>query len=315
MRWGVLATGTICRQFARDLAHVPGAKKAAVASRGAGKAADFAAEFGFARSHGSYDDLYADPEVDVIYVGTPHTHHLDNARDAMRAGKHVLCEKPLTVFPGETEALVEIQKETGRYLMEAMWTWFLPAVRKAQQWIADGRIGTLTHIKADFGYPQRFDPKGRMYNPDLAGGCLLDMGVYPVALAWLLDKSFPQELTVTGRRAPSGVDDDFSAVLRYPNHTVTLGSSFRCKLPNWAYIIGSDGYIAIPDFWRASEAKLYELDTCTEHFRDQREHQGFAFEAIALQEDVSAGRLQSDVVSLADSLAIQQLMDSIRARI
>lgn len=315
MRWGLLATGSICRQFARDLDHVPGAEKAAVASRDGARAAAFAEEHGFARSYGSYEALLADPDIDVVYIGTPHSEHLTNATDAMRAGKHVLCEKPLTVFPNETEQLIAVQAETGRYLMEAMWTWFLPAIRTAQGWIADGRIGALTHIKADFGYPQRFDPESRMYNPALAGGCLLDMGVYPIALTWLLSHEEPSDLAVTGRCAPTGVDDDWSALLRFESHTATLGSSFRCKLRNWAYLIGTEGYIAIPDFWRASEAMLFELDTCVEHFRDTREHQGFAFEAIAVQDDIAAGRSQSEVVSPADSLAIQRLMDQIRAAI
>jgi len=315
MRWGLMATGSICQQFARDLPHVPGAELAAVASRSGAKAAQFAQEFGFDRSYGSYDELLADPDIDIIYIGTPHTEHLANASDAMHAGKHVLCEKPLTVFPGETEQLIAVQRETGKYLMEAMWTWFLPAIRQAQQWIAQGRIGELKHIKADFGYPQRYDPQSRMYNPELAGGCLLDMGVYPIALAWLIHKAMPEGIEVAGRRAPSGVDDDFSALLTYPDHTATLGSSFRCKLQNWAYLIGSDGYIAIPDFWWAKEAMLFELDTKVEHFRDDRAHKGFAFEAIAVQDDIAAGRGQSEIVSLADSLAIQQIMDQVRNRI
>lgn len=312
MRWGLIGTGSICGQFARDLPHVPGAQLAAVASRDAARATAFAAQFGFARAYGDYAELLADPDIDIVYIGTPHSEHLRHAGDALRAGKHVLCEKPLTVTPGEAEALIAIHKASGAYLMEAMWTWSLPAIATAQRWIAEGRIGALRHIKADFGYPQRFDAAGRMYNPALAGGCLLDMGVYPVALAWLLHRAMPERIEVVGRRAPSGVDDDFSAVLAYPDHTATLGSSFRCKLRNWAYIVGSDGYIAIPDFWRASEAMLFQLDTMVEHYRDPRTHQGFAYQAIAVQADIAAGRRQSATVSLADSLAVQRIMDRIR---
>ncbi len=315
MRWGLLATGSICRQFARDLPHVPGAEPTAVASRDGARADAFAKEFGFAKSYGDYAGLLADPDIDIVYIGTPHSEHLANASDAMRAGKHVVCEKPLTVTPQESRELVRVQQETDRYLMEAMWTWFLPAIRQAQQWIADGKIGELRHVKADFGYPQKFDPMSRMYNPELAGGCLLDMGVYPIALTWLMHKSMPNSIHVTGRKAPSGVDDDFSAVFEYADHTATLGSSFRCKLQNWAYLIGTDGYIAIPDFWRAKEAMLFELDTCVEHFEDERAHQGFAFEAIAAQQDIAAGKRQSDVVSLEDSIAIQELMDAVRKAI
>lgn len=315
MRWGLLATGRICRQFARDLPHVPDSELSAVASRSADRASEFAAQFGFDRSYGSYEELLADPEIDIVYIGTPHSEHFPNASDAMRFGKHVLCEKPLTVTPEDSRRLAAVQEETGRYLMEAMWTWFLPAIRAAQAWIAEGRIGELRHVKADFGYPQTFDPKGRLYNPELAGGCLLDMGVYPIALAWLMHKAKPAAIHVTGRRAPSGVDDDFSAVFEYDDHTATLGSSFRCKLQNSAYLIGTDGYIAIPDFWRADQAMLFELDTCVEHFKDDRPHQGFAYEAMAAQRDIADGKLQSDVVPLADSIAIQELMDAVRNRL
>lgn len=315
MRWGLLGTGSICNQFARDLPHVPGAICAAVASRDSGRAAQFASRYGIQKSFGDYADLFADPNIDIVYVGTPHSEHLANARDAMRAGKHVLCEKPLTVFPDETRALIEIQQETGQYLMEAMWTWFLPAIEQARAWVAEGRIGALRHIKADFGYPQVFDAKSRVYNPDLAGGCLLDMGVYPVALAWLFHKQMPTNIQVAGKRAPSGVDDDFSAILEYDDHIATIGSSFRCKLQNSAYIIGREGYIAIPDFWRATEAMLFEFDKQVEHFKDERAHLGFAYEAIAVQQDIHAAKLQSNMVSVADSLAIQEIMATIRTRI
>ncbi|MEM1050511.1 MAG: Gfo/Idh/MocA family oxidoreductase [Pseudomonadota bacterium] len=312
MRWGLLATGTICRLFARDLAQVPGAELAAVASRDGGRATAFAEEFGFTRAHASYDALFADPDIDIVYIGTPHSEHTANAAAAMRAGKHVVCEKPLTVTPDECRALIEVHKETRRYAMEAMWTWFLPAIRQTQQWVAAGRIGALHHIKADFGYPMPFDPDKRMFSPELAGGCLLDMGVYPVALSWLMHKAMPTGVQVIGRRAPTGVDDDFSAIFEYEDHTATLGASFRSRLPNFAYLIGSEGYIAIPDFWRASEAKLFDLTECVDHFTDDRVHMGFAYEAIAAQRDIMEGKLQSDIVSLTDSLAIQTLMDAVR---
>ena len=312
MRWGILGTGSICRQFAQDLPFAPDAVALAVASRDLNRARLFAQQHRIARCYGSYAELLADPDIDIVYIGTPHSEHLANAGDAMRAGKHVLCEKPLTVTPEESRKLKQIQAETGRYLMEAMWTWFLPAIIQARNWVSAGRIGSLRHIKADFGYPQRFDPTGRMYNPDLAGGCLLDMGVYPVALSWLFHRQMPDEISVVGRRAPSGVDDDFSALLDYDNHVSTIGASFRCKLQNWAYIIGTEGYITVPDFWRASEAMLYQLDTKIDHFSDDRLHQGFAYEAIAVQQDIAAGRWESETMSLDDSIAIQTIMDRIR---
>lgn len=312
LRWGLIGTGIICDQFARDLHAVENGFGYSVASRNLEKAKQFAADHNIEKAYGNYEEMLADPNIDVIYVGTPHTEHLKHASDALRAGKHVLCEKPLTVFPKESEELFKVQKETGNYLMEAMWTWFLPAVRKAQQWVKEGRIGELKHIKADFGYPQAYDTKGRMYNPDLAGGCLLDMGIYPIALAWLFDPTYPDDIFVKARTAPNGVDDDIVMVFDYADHVATLASSFRCKLQNWAYIIGTEGYIAIPDFWRAKDAMLYKLDDCVEHYKDERTHLGFAHEAYAVGEDILAGRTSSEVVSLRDSMAFQMIMDQIR---
>lgn len=313
MRWGLVGCGTIARQFAEDLAKVPGARLAAVASRSAEKAQAFATEFRFERSHGNYAALYADPEIDIVYVATPHTEHLRNSGDAMKAGKHVLCEKPLTVTPDEARDLVALHAQSGVYLMEAMWSWFLPAVRQALQWIEEGRIGKLVHLKADFGYPQRYDPSLRMYSPQLGGGALLDMGVYPVALSWLLSREQPSSVMAIGRAAPNGVCDDLSVLMDFGSHTATIGTSFRAKLQNWAYIIGTKGYIAIPNYWRAREAKLFVLDACIDSFIDERDGRGFVYEIEAVMADIAQGRTQSRICSLADSVAVQELMARIHA--
>ena len=313
-RWGLAGTGSICGQFARDLPFVKGAELAAVASRDLQRAQGFAGRHGVGRAYGDYAEMLADPLIDIVYIGSPHSEHRAQAAAALKAGKHVLCEKPLTTNVAEAEALIETWENSGRYLMEAMWTWFLPAIDQALAWVAEGRIGTLRHVKADFGYPQLYEPEKRMYDPALGGGALLDMGVYPVALAWLLRRQMPASVAVTARRAENGVCDDLVAVLEYPGHIATLATSFRCKLQNWAYLIGREGYIAVPDFWRAREALLFRLDEQVEHFVDPREHQGFAYEAVAVQRDLEAGRTESPVIPLGDSLAIQRLMEAIDAR-
>lgn len=308
MRWGIVGCGTIAQQFARDLLKVDGARLHGVASRSAGKATAFAAEFKAARAYGAYEDLYADPSIDLVYVATPHSEHLRNSSDALRAGKHVLCEKPLVTTPADARSLIAIHAATDRYLMEAMWTWFLPAVQTALRWVETGRIGELRHLKADFGYPQRYDPQSRVYNPDLAGGALLEMGVYPVALSWLLAKQTPVDIQVVSRVAENGVVDDLSILLDYSTHVATLGASFRAKLQNWAYVIGTEGYIAIPDYWRAKEAHLFVLDRCVDVFVDDRPVDGFAYEIESVMQDILRSDRESQVCSLADSLAVQELM-------
>jgi predicted dehydrogenase len=316
VRWGIVSTGRITHTFARDLAFAPSASLQAVASRTIEPARAFAAQYGIADAHGSYAELLQNPKVDAVYIATPHTLHHDNARDAMLAGKAVLCEKPLTINPTEARSLMAIASQSDTYLMEAMWTWFLPAIAKAQEWVAEGRIGALRHLKADFGYPQLpFDAERREYNADLGGGCLLEMGIYPVAFNWLFMRQDPKAVQTWAHHAPNGVEDDVTWSLDYGDSVSSLGTSFRCRLRNAAYLIGDKGYIHIPDFFRASECTLYKLDDQLDHFHDGRSSFGFSYEIEAASRDILAGRRESRTVSLADSLKFQQHINELHERL
>ncbi len=313
IRWGIVGAGRIAGSFAHDMPFAGNGEIVAIASRTPEKAAAFARRHGVGRTYGSYEALFADPAIDAVYIATPHAQHLANASAALRAGKAVLCEKPLTLNAAECRELMRVAEETGNYLMEGMWTYFLPAIRQAVRWVNEGRIGRLRSVQADFGYPQLpFDPQRREYDAKLGGGCLLEMGVYPIAFSLLFQPAAPLKIQVTSHRAPNGVEDDLVAVLEFAESTATLASSFRCKLRNWAYVIGEEGYIAIPDFWRASEAMHYRLDECVEHFRDGRTSLGFAYEISAAGEDMLAGRKQSEVMTHPCSLKLQEHMDWIR---
>ncbi len=312
INWGIVGAGRIAASFAQDMRFVSEGKLVAVAARHAERAAAFAHQHGIGRAHGGYAALYADPEVEAVYIATPHSEHFANASAALHAGKAVLCEKPLTLNPDECRRLRAIAAETGGYLMEGMWTYFLPAIRQAVDWVRGGRIGRIRHVQADFGYPQLpYDPQRREYDAALGGGCLLELGVYPVALAWLFTQADPQQMQVLARTAPNGVIDDLAMLWRYHDITANLGASYRCKLRNWAYVIGEEGYIAIPDFWRAGEALHYRLDECVEHFRDGRSSLGFDYEIRAVIEDLRLGRRESEVVPLAASLKFQEHMDRV----
>lgn len=317
IRWGVVGAGRIAHTFSKDIQWVQEAELSAIAARDVVRARSFADEYQVAKAYGSYDELFNDPDIDAIYIATPHTHHLAQAQAAMKAGKAVLCEKPITVSAHECEQLLSTHTETGSYLMEAMWTHFLPAIRKAQEWISTGKLGQIRHIKVDFGYPQLpFDPSRREYDAELAGGCMLEMGVYPVSLAWLFTQSLPFSVAATGHRAPNGVEDDLTAICDHGETKVTLGTSFRSKLQNWAYIIGEgDRYIAIPDFWRADKCFLYDLDRCIETFEDPRQGSGFEFQIQSVSQDILAGRVQSEIVTLESSLKVQQYMEMIKSRV
>lgn len=313
IRWGIIGAGRIAGSFAADMRFVPNGEITAVGSRTQANATEFAQRHGIGRAHGTYEALLVDPAVDAVYIATPHAQHLANASAALRAGKAVLCEKPLTLTPDECRSLIAVAQETGGYLMEGMWTYFLPAIRQAVAWVRESRIGRIRHVQADFGYPQLpYDPLRREYNVALGGGCLLEMGIYPVAFAWLIQQVDPSEMQVVARHAPNGVEDDLVMLWRYADSTATLGASFRCKLRNWAYVIGEEGYIAIPDFWRASEALHYRLDECVEYYRDGRTSLGFDYEIVAMSEDLLSGRKQSAVMPHDYSLKLQEQMDRVR---
>lgn len=313
IRWGIVSAGNIAGTFASDIAHASNACAVAVAARNLDSAEAFAATHGIARAYEGYDALYRDPDIDAIYVATPHTLHLPNSRDALQAGKAVLCEKPLTTSAAECRELIDVAASTGVYLMEAMWTWFLPALRQAKRWVDEGRIGELQHIKAELGYPKAYDPESRLYDPSLAGGCLLDMGIYPIAIARLFTNRAPDDMQIVARMAPNGVDDDVAMLFDYGDCTASLACSFRSKLPNTAYVIGTEGYVEIPHGWSARECHLYEIDNKIDSFTDDRAGSGFEFQIAAVSDDVLAGRQQSDVVPHDASLAFQEDMDRVRA--
>ncbi|MGB5257687.1 MAG: Gfo/Idh/MocA family oxidoreductase [Woeseiaceae bacterium] len=314
IRWGILSTARIAHQFADDFAFVENGILTAVASRSADKAAEFAARHEIPVAHSSYQLLYEDPDIDAIYVATPHSMHCQHTSDALRAGKAVLCEKPLAMSVGEIDTLAGVLTATDGYLMEAMWTWFLPAISKALSWFEAGEIGRLLHIRSDFGFPLPYSEDSREYNAKLGGGVVSDMGIYPVAIAYLFTRRSPVSIDVVSRNAPNGVEDDVVAMFNYEDCAATLSCSFRCRLPNQTHIIGDKGRIVIPDFWAASECHLYRDDAETESFSDKRRSHGYAYETTAVGEDLLAGRRESQTVPLAVSRTFQEHIDAIKAR-
>lgn len=319
IRWGIAGTGRIAQQFAQDFDYVPNGKLVAVSSRSQDSASAFANQYDIPAAHAGYQQLLADPNVDAVYIASPHSHHYQNTADAISAGKHVLCEKPFTINPQETQDLIALAEKSDVFMMEAMWTYFLPAIQKAQQWVNEGRIGKLRQIKADFGYPQLpYDPTRREYDVAMAGGCLLEMGIYPVALACLFMQKDPVDMQVLAHMAPNGVEDDVAILFNYGEETdgavAVLSTSYRARLHNFACIIGDKGYIEIPDFFRARECSLYQLDTRLDHFGDGRESSGLNYEAIAAGEDINAGRQQNQLVPWSTTLRFQQHMAAIKAR-
>ena len=312
LHWGIVSTGRIAQQFCQDMAAVNNGKLAAVAARNIDDAECFAKKYNIDKAYQGYQALFDDPDIDVVYVATPHNFHYQNVHDALMAGKSVLCEKPITISSEESKKLSALAKAQGLFLMEAMWTYFLPAIQQAKQWVDEGRIGKVKHIKADFGYPMPYEPEARTYNAELAGGCLLDMGIYTLAISSYFVEQPMSNLLVKSHLAPTGVDDDVVILADAGDVKLTLATSFQCKLQNWAYIIGEDGYIAIPNFWRADQCTLFKLDEQEDHYSDGRNTLGFNYEAQAVGDAIISNQLEHPTMPHSVSYLLQQQMEEIK---
>jgi predicted dehydrogenase len=311
LRWGIISTGKIARTFATDIQYADNAFVSGVASRSLDKAKEFAAEFDIANYFGSYEEMCESDEVDAIYVATPHNLHVENSLLAINNGKHVLCEKPITTTPAELEQLIEAAQKKDVFLMEGMWTYFLPAVLQAKKWVDEGRIGEIIHIKADFGFRAEYNPKGRLYNPDLAGGTLYDMGIYPIAISWYFLQQKPSSIDIKAHFAPTGVDDDVYGTMHFPETTAHIHSTFRAQLNNSAFIIGEQGTIELRNFWEAREAILYKDRQKIEEFITPGKGRGFEYQIMQSSDDIMSGKKESDVVPFDTSRYFQQQIQDI----
>ncbi|GGA26952.1 Gfo/Idh/MocA family protein [Paenibacillus physcomitrellae] len=315
IKWGILSTGWIAEMFVQDLAHVANGECVAVGSRTLESASKFAEKFGIPRAYGSYEELVQDPDIDVIYIGTPHPYHKENTLTCLRAGKAVLCEKPFTLNARELQEMIDLAKEKGLFLMEAMWTRFLPAIRKVREWIAEGRIGEVKIVKAEFGFKADWNPQHRLLNRELGGGALLDAGIYPVSFASMVLGPSPEQVHSTAHIGETGVDEHFSILLDYGSgKSALLSGGVRIGMPNEAIIYGTEGYIRVPSFLSATAAALYINGEEAETFKDDREIHGYKFEAEAVGEYLLAGKAESDIISLDESLKLMQLLDKVRGQ-
>ncbi len=318
IKWGILGTGWIAEQFVADLKHASNGELYAIGSRTKESADKFAEKFGAPVTHGSYEELANDPNVDAIYVATPHPFHKENVLTALAGGKAVLCEKPFTVSAGELDELIETAREKKLFLMEAMWSRFLPPIEQVRQWLADDKIGDVRIVKAEFGFDAGWNPEGRLLNPDLGGGALLDAGIYPVSFASMVLGPNPDNIWTTAYIGETGVDEHFTIMLDYGDgKTASLHGGVRVNFPNDAFIHGTKGYIHIPQFLFAKEATLYvngEEPVKVTDDREDRGIKGYAYEAEEVGRALLEGRRESTVITLAESLGIMRLLDNVRGQ-
>jgi predicted dehydrogenase len=315
IRWGILATGGIAHRFVTDLRLLPDAEVVAVGSRSVEAAQRFAAQHGIARAHGSWSGLTEDPQVDVVYVATPHSAHHAATLTCLRAGKPVLTEKPFTLDAALARELFAVARAANLFVMEAMWMRCIPTLLEVKRQVNAGAIGRPTSVNADFRMIAPADRTHRIWARELGGGALLDLGVYPVALAhWFLGR--PQEITAEASLTPEGVDQNTAAILKYADGAIATA---LCSLigsgPRSGTIAGTEGHVDLPTpFHHPSGFTIYRGDQRTE-VAMPFDGTGLRFEAAEVHRCLRAGLLESPLVPHAETLAVLSTLDTIRARI
>jgi predicted dehydrogenase len=313
VRWGILGTGGIAHEFAKGLSDTPDAEILAVGSRTEGSAREFASSFGIARHYGSYAGLASDPDVDVVYVATPHPFHEANAALCLEAGKHVLCEKPMTVNAAQAERLIELARDRRLFLMEGMWTRFFPLMERVRSLISSGTIGEPRLLAVDFGFRAPFDPRQRLFNPDLGGGALLDVGIYCVSLSSMIFGP-PDRVAGLAHLGETGVDEQSAAILEHGEGRMsTISIATRTATPQEAVISGTEGRIRIhPEWWRPGTLTLARPGRETETVTAPYTGNGFLHEASEVMRCIRSGTLESGVMPLQETLGIARTMDELR---
>jgi predicted dehydrogenase len=282
----------------------------AVASRSSDRAQAFAARHRIGRAYGSYRELIADPDVDVLYIATPHPQHLAIGLEAARAGKSLLVEKAFTATLAGAQSLIDEVRAHEVFAMEAMWTRFQPAVVKARELLADGAVGEVRSVQADLGVVRDFDPSDRVFAYELGGGAILDLGVYVVSFAQMV-LGTPTSVSVHGAFEPSGVDAEVSLLLGFPEgRTATLMCSLHSPMPGHARIFGSTGWIdVLPRFHHPRSIVLHRNGAEPERFEHPALGGGYAHELIEVTSSISAGKRESTIMPLDDTLAVQGALD------
>lgn len=314
IRWGVVGPGMIANRFVNAVKNVKGAKVTAVASRSAERAREFADKHHIPNALVGYEELASSSLVDAVYIATPHPFHKPCADIFLRAKKHVLCEKPVCVNAKEAIDLAERAKQNNVFLMEAMWTRFLPAIGEAVRVARSGEIGDVRSVRADFCFYSPPSPTSRLYAPDLAGGALLDVGVYCLHFVAAFLGSDPKEITSVAN-VQNGADYQTDVLLKYQSGAIaSISSAVNLSKPAIGYVYGTKGYIKIPQFFGASE-----FFVCVGH--EQRHIQkpsvgdGFEEQIEEACQCIRSGKIQSDTLPMSESIKIMEQMDTVRRQI
>jgi len=316
IRWGILSTGNIAHSFAADLALLPKAEIVAVGSRTQKSADLFGEKFKIRKRHASYEALAADSEVDVIYIATPHAFHRENCMLCLEGGKAVLCEKPFTINAAEARAVFDLARKKNLFVMEAMWTRFVPAVVRLRELIGAEVIGKIHHFLGSLGFRADFPWEHRIFNPALGGGVLLDVGVYPLAMAAMI-LGTPQKICAQGQLGITGVDEQTSAILEYASGGVaTIAASVRAELPSEGILSGTKGSIKIHAPLFCPTRLTLQMEGKTEEVLDLPPvGRGYQYQAVATMDALRQGKLERPEMSWPESISIMETMDEIRRQL
>ncbi|QJX47706.1 Gfo/Idh/MocA family oxidoreductase [Hymenobacter taeanensis] len=314
--WAIMGLGQIAHKFAESLTLLPNARLHAVASRTGAKAEEFAAQYGVPHAVGSYEELLTVPDVDVVYIATPHTEHYANTLLCLRAGLPVLCEKPFAVNTVQAQEMRRVAEEKGVFLMEAFWTRFFPAIHKALEVVASGTIGEVKHLAADFGFVAPYNPEGRLFNPVLAGGSLLDIGVYPLFISKLF-LGEPQAIRAVATLADTGVDVNCAMALAYASGaTASLFSTIAAQTDNQCILYGTQGQLHLTGRFHAASGIMLKLPNQEPQVIPcEKQGFGYHYEAEHVQQCLTQGLTQSPLLPLQFTQELMQQLDAIRQQI
>jgi len=316
INWGIIGLGKMAEIFASDLLLAREANLYAVASRDLKKAAAFCEKFTCLTSYASYEELAQDPNIDIVYIATPHTYHFANSLMCLKHGKAVLCEKPLALSLEEEEILYQEAKTRKLFLMEAMWTRFLPTTEKLLQLVNDGAIGQVQFLRADFGLRAHMNPAHRLFNKQLGGGALLDIGIYPIYLSLLLFGS-PHRINAMARMSNTAVDSLCAMLFAYEQNAIaSLESSIEADTPTEAYIYGSEGHIVLHRRFHQSERlSLHQHGALSEVFELPFRGNGYIHEIEEVNQCLLNGKTESCKHTLSTSLKLIEIIDRVKEEI
>jgi predicted dehydrogenase len=314
INWGIIGLGNIANQFAADLLLIEEANLVAVASRDLVKANDFAKQYNCLKAYDSYEALFVDDQVDIVYIATPHDSHAELSIKALESGKHVLCEKPMALSYKDAARMIEASKKYNKFFMEAFWTRFIPSVKEVLAKVNQGIIGEVNYVKADFNFYADEAAGGRLFDKNLGGGALFDIGVYPLFLSYIM-LGIPKEIIAKSVCDETGIDLQTSMILHYEKAQAILHASINSESDMKAIIGGTEGHIQLNAPWYAADGYSVVKDNQQKAFNLPNIGKGYAHEAIECHQCIRNNQIESEFWSHQNSLDLSKIVEEIKIKI